>query len=63
MDLEKFFDKVNQDTFMSKLGKRFKDKRLLILSRRHLKSDINQWMTASSEEGTLQGGMLSPLFR
>ena len=46
MDLEKFFDKVNHNILMRKLEKKIKDKRLLKLS---------------SEEGTPQGGPLSPL--
>lgn len=62
MDLEKFFDKVNHDILMSKLEKRIKDRRLLTLIRRYLKSGILiNGLTVSSEEGTPQGGPLSPL--
>ncbi|MDU4685893.1 MAG: group II intron reverse transcriptase/maturase [Escherichia coli] len=48
MDLEKFFDKVNHNILMGKLEKKIKDKRLLKLIRKY-------------EEGTPQGGPLSPL--
>lgn len=62
MDLEKFFDKVNHDILMSKLEKKIKDKRLLTLIRKYLKSGIFiNGLTVLSEEGTPQGGPLSPL--
>ncbi|MGL4847988.1 MAG: group II intron reverse transcriptase/maturase [Clostridium sp.] len=62
MDLEKFFDKVNHDILMSKLEKKIKDKRLLSLIRKYLKSGILiNGVSVVSEEGTPQGGPLSPL--
>ena len=62
MDLEKFFDKVNHDILMSKLEKRIQDKRLLALIRKYLKSGILiNGFSVASEEGTPQGGPLSPL--
>jgi len=62
MDLEKFFDKVNHDILMSKLEKQIKDKRLLKLIRKYLKSGILiNGVKVSNEEGTPQGGPLSPL--
>lgn len=62
IDLEKFFDKVNHDRLMGTLAKRIEDKRLLKLIRKYLKSGIMiNGVVASSEEGTPQGGPLSPL--
>lgn len=62
MDLEKFFDKVNHDILMGKLEKKIKDKRLLSLIRKYLKSGILiNGVSVTSEEGTPQGGPLSPL--
>lgn len=62
IDLEKFFDKVNHDRLMGALAKRIKDKRLLKLIRKYLKSGIMiDGIVTTSEEGTPQGGPLSPL--
>lgn len=62
MDLEKFFDKVNHDILMGKLEKKIKDKRLLSLIRKYLKSGILiNGVSVTSAEGTPQGGPLSPL--
>lgn len=62
IDLEKFFDKVNHDKLMGTLAKRIKDKRLLKLIRNYLKSGIMiNGIVTISEEGTPQGGPLSPL--
>lgn len=62
IDLEKFFDRVNHDVLMSRLGRRVKDKRLLSLIRRYLKAGIMvEGVVQAREEGTPQGGPLSPL--
>ncbi|AMQ04680.1 group II intron reverse transcriptase/maturase [Sporosarcina psychrophila] len=62
IDLEKFFDKVNHDRLMGTLSKRIEDKRLLKLIRNYLKSGIMiNGIVTTSEEGTPQGGPLSPL--
>ena len=62
LDLEKFFDKVNHDILMSKLAKRIKDKRLLQLIRKFLKSGIMiNGMEVITEDGVPQGGPLSPV--
>lgn len=62
MDLEKFFDKVNHDILMSKLEKKIQDRRLISLIRKYLKSGILiNGISVTSEEGTPQGGPLSPL--
>lgn len=62
IDLEKFFDKVNHDKLMGTLAKRIEDKRLLKLIRKYLESGIMiNGIVTTSEEGTPQGGPLSPL--
>ena len=62
MDLEKFFDKVNHDILMYKLSKDIQDKRVLKLIRRYLQSGIMiNGVIVANEEGTPQGGPLSPL--
>lgn len=62
IDLEKFFDRVNHDILMRKLSEKIKDKRLLTVIRRYLSSGVMvNGVKISSEEGTPQGGPLSPL--
>ena len=62
MDLEKFFDKVNHDILMERLSRRIKDKRVLRLIRKYLESGIMiNGIKVKNEEGTPQGGPLSPL--
>lgn len=61
-DLEKFFDRVNHDILMGMLAKRIRDGRVLKLIRRYLKAGImRQGVCEGREEGTPQGGPLSPL--
>ncbi len=62
IDLEKFFDKVNHDILMSKLAKDISDKRILKLIRRYLQSGaMINGCCVCTEEGTPQGGPISPL--
>jgi RNA-directed DNA polymerase len=63
LDLEKFFDRVNHDVLMARVARRVKDKRLLRLLRRYLESGgMVGGVIQEREEGTPQGGPLSPLF-
>ena len=62
VDLEKFFDRVNHDILMDRVNKRVKDKRLVKLIHRFLKSGMmDQGVVIERDEGTPQGGPLSPL--
>ena len=62
LDIEQFFDRVNHDILMSRIARRIKDKRLLLLIRRYLQSGVMEGGVVSpSREGTPQGGPLSPL--
>ena len=62
VDLEKFFDRVNHDILMDRLAKRIKDKQVLRLIRRYLQAGVMAHGVCSQrDEGTPQGGPLSPL--
>jgi RNA-directed DNA polymerase len=61
-DLEKFFDRVNDDKLMGQIAKRVEDKRLLKLIRAFLNAGVMEnGLVSPSVEGTPQGGPLSPL--
>lgn len=62
IDLEKFFDRVNHDMLMGRIAKRVEDKRMLKLIRALLNAGVMEnGLVSPSEEGTPQGGPLSPL--
>jgi group II intron reverse transcriptase/maturase len=62
VDLEKFFDRVNHDVLMGRLAGRMADKRVLGLIRRYLEAGIMvNGVVMERQEGTPQGGPLSPL--
>jgi RNA-directed DNA polymerase len=62
IDLEKFFDRVNHDILMARLARRIGDKRLLRIVRRFLEAGMMQaGVCIARQEGTPQGGPLSPL--
>lgn len=62
VDLEQFFDRVNHDVLMGKLDKRIADKRMLGLIRRYLEAGMmSGGVVTQRQEGTPQGGPLSPL--
>jgi RNA-directed DNA polymerase len=61
IDLEKFFDRVNHDLLMALVARRIKDKRLLKLIRAFLNAGVMiDGVVIEEEEGTPQGGPLSP---
>jgi RNA-directed DNA polymerase len=62
IDLEKFFDRVNHDILMGLIAKRVADRRILKLVRAFLTAGVLEGgLVSPTEEGTPQGGPLSPL--
>jgi group II intron reverse transcriptase/maturase len=62
IDLSKFFDKVNQDRLIGRLGKVIEDKRILKLVGMTLRSGVmKDGVVTPTMEGTTQGSPLSPL--
>lgn len=62
IDLEKFFDRVNHDRLMAAIARRVSDKRMLKLIRAFLESGVMEnGLVSPVDEGTPQGGPLSPL--
>jgi RNA-directed DNA polymerase len=62
LDLEKFFDRVNHDKLMGQVAKRVGDKRVLKLIRAFLNAGVMEdGLVSPVDEGTPQGGPLSPL--
>ena len=62
LDLEKFFDRVNHDRLMKSVALRIADKRMLRLIGAFLKAGVMEdGLVSPVDEGTPQGGPLSPL--
>jgi RNA-directed DNA polymerase len=62
IDLEKFFDRVNHDRLMAAVAKRVAGKRVLKLIRAYLNAGVMEnGLVSPTDEGTPQGGPLSPL--
>jgi RNA-directed DNA polymerase len=62
IDLEKFFDRVNHDLLMGLVAERVADKRVRKLLRGYLTAGVlADGLVGPTDEGTPQGGPLSPL--
>ncbi len=63
MDIAQFFDRVNHDILMHRLGETVKDKRVMRIVGAFLRAGVimPDGLHVKSEEGTPQGGPLSPL--
>ena len=62
VDLSKFFDRVNHDVLIDRLRKRVNDAGVIRLIRAYLNAGImNKGVVSERDEGTPQGGPLSPL--
>jgi group II intron reverse transcriptase/maturase len=62
IDLEKFFDRVNHDALMARVGRVVKDRRVKRLIHLYLISGVMvEGVVVASDEGTPQGGPRSPL--
>ena len=62
IDLAKFFDRVNHDVLMARVAREVRDKRVLGVIRRFLEAGLmRDGLIERRQQGTPQGGPLSPL--
>ena len=62
LDLSKYFDTINHEILINLLRKNVKDERVVQLIKRYLKSgEMENGVVIETEEGSPQGGNLSPL--
>ena len=62
LDLSKYFDTLNHEILINLLRKNVKDERIIQLIKRYLKSGVMEnGVVIDTEEGSPQGGNLSPL--
>ncbi len=62
VDLSKYFDTLNHELLMNLLRKHIQDKRVLALIKKYLKSGVMEnGVVCPTQEGSPQGGPLSPL--
>ncbi len=62
VDLESFFDRVNHDKLMTRVGRGVQDSRVLRLIRSYLEAGVmKDGVCVRRDDGTPQGGPLSPL--
>ena len=62
LDLSKYFDTLNHDLLMNMLREQIHDKRVIDLIKKYLKSGVMEnGVVVKTEEGSPQGGNLSPL--
>ncbi len=62
MDLAQFFDEVNHDILVARVGRKVRDRRMISLIRTYLQAGVMVGgMICQTPKGTPQGGPLSPL--
>ena len=62
LDLSRYFDTLNHEILLNQLRKEVKDERVIQIIKRYLKSGVMEnGVVIETEEGSPQGGNLSPL--
>ena len=62
LDLSRYFDTLNHERLLNRLRKEIKDERVIQIIKRYLKSGVMEnGVVMDTEEGSPQGGNLSPL--